>query len=110
MSLQEKIEEIMLEINKKKGVEQIAEVERKGLWDADCISVELSEYAQAIAKYIKSKVPKKKEIENIIHTACMEYHANYDEYSQVPTQLWKFLDRYSQAIADFHKESAKNAH
>ena len=45
---EEKVYQIMMDISKKKGEEQIAEVDKKGLWNADCITVELRDIAKAI--------------------------------------------------------------
>lgn len=40
---------------------------------------------------------KDKEIREILHNACIEYHYNH-EYRNVPTQLFKFLDNTLTAL------------
>ena len=45
----DKMVEIMLNISKAKSKEQIAEVDKKGLWGADLITVELKDFAIALS-------------------------------------------------------------
>jgi len=45
--------EIMQSISSKKQEEQIKEVDKKGLWKADLITIELSEFAKAISKRLR---------------------------------------------------------
>ena len=52
----ENVYQIMVAFSKKKQEEQIKEVDKKGLWNADLITVELKEYAKALIKELTGEI------------------------------------------------------
>lgn len=56
MPSEQEIFDAMQKVSNEKQEQQIAEVEKKGLWGADLITIELSELATAIRELMISKL------------------------------------------------------